>query len=98
MMNKKSICARWFSFINPKNAHYFLKELKKCGQFCCAVLMRSNKLVHLDCKIVAAFTQYLVQNLMDLVFFLKRRGSSEKMAKTKVVRETAKWRRSEAKG
>ena len=35
---------------------------------------------------------------MDLVFFLKTTGSDQKMVKTKVVRETAKWRRSEAKG
>ena len=32
------------------------------------------------------------------LFFLKTTGSYQKMAKTKVVRETATWRRSEAKG
>ena len=31
-------------------------------------------------------------------FLLKTTGSGPKMAKTKVVRETTKWRRSEAKG
>ena len=35
---------------------------------------------------------------MDLVFFSKKKGSCQKMAKKKVVRETAKWRRSGAKG
>ena len=33
---------------------------------------------------------------MDLVF-LKTTGSGQKVAKINVVRETAKWRRSEAK-
>ena len=40
--------------MNPQNAHYFLKKFKKCCQFCCTGLRR--KLVHLECKIVAAFT------------------------------------------
>ena len=31
-------------------------------------------------------------------FLLKTTGSGQKMTKTKVVRETAKWCRSEAKG
>ena len=31
-------------------------------------------------------------------FLLKTTGSDQTMAKTKVVRKTAKWRRSEAKG
>ena len=35
---------------------------------------------------------------MDLVFSPKNERKWPKMAKTKVVRETAKWRRSEAKG
>ena len=35
---------------------------------------------------------------MDLVFFSKKKRKRPQMAKTKVVREIAKWRRSEAKG
>ena len=35
---------------------------------------------------------------MDLGFLLKTAGGGQKIAKTKVVRETAKWRRLEAKG
>ena len=36
---------------------------------------------------------------MNLVFFvLKATGSGQKMAKTKVVRKKANWRRSESKG
>ena len=35
---------------------------------------------------------------MDLGFLLKTTGGSQKIAKTKVVRETSKWRRSEGKG
>ena len=35
---------------------------------------------------------------MDLVFSSKNNKSGQKMAKTKAVREPAKWRRSEAKG
>ena len=35
---------------------------------------------------------------MDLVFSSKNNKKWPKMAKTKVVRETTKWRRSEAKG
>ena len=35
---------------------------------------------------------------MDLGFLLKTTGGSQKIAKTKVVRETAKWRCSEGKG
>ena len=39
-----------------------------------------------------------MQNLINLVFFLKATGSGQKVAKTKVVRKNANWRRSEAKG
>ena len=35
---------------------------------------------------------------MGLVFSSKNNKNWQKMAKTKVVRETAKWRRLEAKG
>ena len=35
---------------------------------------------------------------MNLFFFLKGTGSSQKMAKTKEVRRNANWCRSEAKG
>ena len=60
-------------------------------------MLRSSKLAQLDRNNMAAFTSNLAQNLMIGSFLLKTTGSGQKMAKTKVVRETPKWRRSEAK-
>ena len=39
-----------------------------------------------------------MQNLMNLVFFSKINRKWPKMAKTKVVRKNANWRRWKAKG
>ena len=61
-------------------------------------MLRRTKLEHLDGKKMACFTSNLMQNLLNLAFFLKASGSGEKMGKTKVVWKNANWRRSEAKG
>ena len=94
-IDNKSISGRRFSFVNPESAHCLLKDFKKCRRFRCTGLLRSSKLIQLDLKNVAAFTQNLVQNLIDVVFSSK---NNRNWSKTKVVREIAKWRRSEAKG
>ena len=60
-------------------------------------MLPSSKLLQLGGKTVATFTENLVQNLIDLVFFLVRKISSKKMAQTELVQKTAKWRRSEPK-
>ena len=50
--------------------------------------LKQNFAVHLDGKKLTCLTRNLVQILMNLVFL---------MAKTKVIRKNANWRRSEAK-
>ena len=61
-------------------------------------LVAMSKVIHLDDKNLTGFTWNLVQNLMNLVFFLKAIGSRQQMVKTKVVRKNAKRCHSEAKG
>ena len=51
-----------------------------------------------DGKNLACFTWNLVQNLINLAFFLKLTGTRQKMAKTEVVWKNANRRHSEAKG
>ena len=60
--------------------------------------LRSSKIVHLDGKNLACFTQNLEQNLMSLVLMSKSERKKPKMLKTKVVRKNAYMRVSEAKG
>ena len=67
-----------FSFINPYDAHRFLKILKKCRQFRCTGLLHSSKLVHLDGKKLTFLTWNLMQILMNLVFFFLRQQEGAK--------------------
>ena len=67
MISIKSVFITTLSFINSLDALFGLQSFKKCRQFCCTGLLRSNKLVHVDAKNMARFTQNLVQNLMSLL-------------------------------
>ena len=44
------------------------------------------------------FMRNLVQNLIQLVLFLKAMGKGQKIVKSKVVQKNANWRRSETNG
>ena len=56
---------RHLTFIKPKKALFDLKLLISCWQFQCAGLLRSSKVVHIDGKNVALFTQDLVYKGMS---------------------------------
>ena len=57
--------------LNLRVCTFFLKFLKKRRQFCCTGLLPSNKLVHLDGKNLACFTENVVQKLKNLVLSSK---------------------------
>ena len=50
MISIKSIFTNTLSFINPQNALFGLKSLKKYRSFRCTGLLGSSKLVHTDAK------------------------------------------------
>ena len=78
----ESVSRSDFNFINPQDVHCFLKVFKKRNQFLCTGLMRSGKLVHLDCKNLTCFIQNLDQNLTNLVSNSKSNWSTQNIAKT----------------